>query len=114
MRYRNPKKENNLFSMIEHQQEVTRTVKGINKLNAVIDRRLFRGNFESLLGYDVRDPRGDRPPPFDAVLMLKILVLHKYYGLSNDEAKFQIMDRFSFIQFLGFQPGDNVPDAKTI
>jgi hypothetical protein len=46
MRYRNPKKENDLFSTIEHQQEVMRTVKGINKLNAVIDRRLFRGNFE--------------------------------------------------------------------
>ena len=91
-----------------------RTVKGINKLNAVIDWELFRVDLESLLGYDVRDPRRGGRPPFDAVLMLKVLVLQKYYGLSDDEAEFQIMDRFSFMQFLGLQPGDSVPDAKTI
>jgi hypothetical protein len=34
MKYRNPKKDNDLFSMIDHQQEVMCTVKGINKLNA--------------------------------------------------------------------------------
>ena len=86
MKYRNPKKDNDLFSMIEHQQEVMRAVKGINKLNAVIDWELFRGDLESLLGYDIRDPRRGRSPPFDAVLMLKVLVLQKYYGLSDDEA----------------------------
>lgn len=114
MKYRNPKKDNDLFRMIDHQQEVMRTVKGINKLNAVIDWELFREDLESLLGYDVRDPRRGGRPPFDAVLMLKVLVLQKYYGLSDDEAEFQIMDRFSFMQFLGLQPGDSVPDAKTI
>ena len=41
MKYRNPKKDNDLFSMIDHQQEVMRTVKGINKLNAVIDWSSF-------------------------------------------------------------------------
>ena len=86
MKYRNPKKDNDLFSMIEHQQEVMRAVKGINKLNAVIDWELFRGDLESLLGYDIRDPRRGGRPPFDAVLMLKVLVLQKYYGLSDDEA----------------------------
>lgn len=114
MKYRNPKKDNDLFSMIDHQQEVMRTVKGINKLNAVIDWELFREDLETLLGYDVRDPSKGGRPPFDAVLMVKVLVLQKYHGLSDDEAEFQIMDRFSFMQFLSLQPGDSVPDAKTI
>ena len=91
-----------------------RTVKGISKLNAVIDWELFRSDLESLLGYDVRDARRGGRPPFDAVLMLKVLVLQNYYGLSDDEAEFQTMDRFSFMQFLGLQPGDSVPDAKAI
>ncbi len=30
------------------------------------------------------------------------------------EAEFQIMDRFSLMQFFGLQPVDSVPDAKTI
>ena len=110
----NPKKANDLFSMINHQQEVMRTVKGINKLNAVIDWELFRVDLETLLGYDVRDLRKGGRPPFDVVLMLKVLVLQKYYALSDDEAEFQIMDRFTFMHFLDLQPSDSVPDAKTI
>ena len=53
-------------------------------------------------------------PPFDAVLMLKVLVLQKYYGLSDEETEFQIMDRFSFLQFLGLQTGNHVPVTSTI
>lgn len=114
MKYRDPKKESDLFSMIEHQQEVTGSVKGINQLNSVIDWEMFRPDLEALLGYDTRDARKGGRPPFDPVLMLKILVLQKYHGLSDDQTEFQIMDRFSFMQFLGLQPGDNVADAKTI
>jgi len=114
MRYRNPKKESGLFSMLDHQQTMFSTVKGINKLNGLIDWELFREELESLLGYDVRDPHRGGRPPFDPVLMLQVLVLQKYYGLSDDETEFQIMDRFSFMQFLGLQAGDSVPDAKTI
>ena len=39
--------------------------------------------------------------------MLKVLVLQKYYALSDDEAEFQIMNRLSFIQFIDLQPGDS-------
>jgi len=56
--------------MLDHQQEVMRTVKGINKLNAVIDWELFRTDLESLLGYDARDARKGGRPPFDPVLSL--------------------------------------------
>jgi hypothetical protein len=86
--------------MLDHQQEVMRTMKGINKLNAVIDWEFFRANLESLLGYDARDARKGGRPPFDSVLMLKVLVLQRYHGLSDDETEFQILDRFSFMQFL--------------
>jgi len=114
MKYRDPKKENDIFSMIEHQEAVLKTLKGINKLNAVIDWEIFREELEAILGYDNRDPRRGGRPPFDAVLMLKVLVLQKYYGLSDEETEFQIMDRFSFLQFLGLRAGDDVPDARTI
>ena len=100
--------------MIDHQQEVMRTVKSINKLNAVIDWELFRVDLETLLADDVRDQRKGGRPPFDVVLMLKVLVLQKYYSLSDDAAELQIMDRYSFMQFLDLLPGDSVPDAKTI
>ena len=37
-----------------------------------------------------------------------------YTANTIDIVHFQIEDRFSFMQFLGLQPGDSVPDEKTI
>ncbi len=58
--------------------------------------------------------KGGRPP-YDPVLMFKIMVLQVLYSLSDDQAEFQIMDRRTFGRFLGLlDAGDRVPDAKTI
>jgi IS5 family transposase len=46
--------------------------------------------------------------------MLKILILQSLYGLSDDATEYQILDRLSFMRFLGMEAGDAVPDAKTI
>ena len=48
-----------------------------------------------------RGPRnkGGRPP-FDPVLMFKILVLQALYSLSDEATEFQIKDRLSFQRFL--------------
>jgi len=52
--------------------------------------------------------------PFDVVLMFKILILQSLYNLSDDATEMQILDRLSFMRFLGLGIGDCVPDAKTI
>lgn len=57
--------------------------------------------------------KGGRPP-FDYVMMFKILVLKKYFGLSDDNTEYQILDRISFCRFLGIGLNDAVPDSKTI
>ena len=46
--------------------------------------------------------------------MFKILVLQALYGLSDDQAEFQIQDRLSFMRFLGLGLAERVPDARTI
>ncbi|XQC05063.1 transposase [Arcobacter cryaerophilus gv. pseudocryaerophilus] len=47
-------------------------------------------------------------------MMFKILILQKYYNLSDEQTEFQINDRTSFKQFLGLKIGDTIPDEKTI
>ena len=37
-------------------------------------------------------------PPFDRLMMFKILILQEYYGLSDDQIEFQLLDRLS-LQF---------------
>ena len=46
--------------------------------------------------------------------MFKVILLQKYYGLSEEETEFQILDRYSFQRFLGLDVGMNVPDKNTI
>lgn len=57
--------------------------------------------------------KGGRPP-FDALLMFKILVLQALYNLSDDQTEYQIRDRLSFMRFLGLDLHQRIPDAKTI
>ena len=82
------------------------------KLNRVINWEMFR----PLLAEATRKEKkgaGGRPP-FDCVLMFKVLVLQRIYNLSDDQTEYQINDRMSFMRFLGLGLDDKVPDAKTI
>ena len=112
--YRKLDKGGNLFSAIEHQQAVAKREIGILKLRNLIDWEDFRPLLEELCGYAGRDWSKGGQPPFDPVFMLKLLILQKYHGLSDDATEEQIGDRLSFLEFLGLRLGDDIPDAKTI
>jgi len=51
--------------------------------------------------YDNKSEKGGRPN-CDVILMFKILNLQQWYGLSDLEVERQMVDRISFISFLGF------------
>jgi IS5 family transposase len=72
----------------------------------------LRGILTKALRKEPSGPGGR--PPFDYVMMFKILILQKLYNISDDKTEYQIMDRLSFQRFLGLQLCDKVPDAKTI
>ena len=113
-RYRRTERGGGLFSAIEHEQAVAGKTTGILKLRDVIPWESFRPLLEELTGYATRDWTKGGKPPFDPVLMCKVLVLQKFHGLSDDATEEQIFDRTSFKNFLGLRIGDDIPDAKTI
>ncbi|MAS15152.1 MAG: IS5/IS1182 family transposase [Nitratireductor sp.] len=84
----------------------------LEKLSAVVPWEVFRKPLSKTLKRS-DGSKGGRPP-YDPVLMFKIMVLQALYSLSDDQAEFQIQDRLSFMRFLGLGLGDRVPDAKTI
>lgn len=112
--YRKPEKGGGLFCAIEHQQAVARQTNGILKLRDLILWENFRPLLEEISGYAGRDWSRGGQPPFDPLLMFKVLVLQKFHGLSDDATEEQIFDRTSFKSFLGLQIGDDIPDAKTL
>jgi transposase len=84
----------------------------LEKLNEYICWENFRGILTKALKKEAQGPGGR--PPFDYVMMFKILILQKLYNMSDDKTGFQINDRPGFRRFLAIQLCDTVPDAKTI
>ena len=83
-------------------------VKLLKEINWEQFRKILSGPFEK-----EEKGTGGRPP-FDYVMMFKIMVLQRYYNLSDEQMQFQILDRLSFMRFLGLTLSDSVPDEKTI
>jgi len=57
--------------------------------------------------------KGGRPP-FDHVLMLKVLILQAMNGLGDEATEYFMRDRLTWKRFLGLEIADTVPDANTI
>jgi IS5 family transposase len=83
------------------------------KLQAHVDFEIFRKPLEAHFELGKDRSQGGRPS-FDYLMMFKILILQRYYNLSDDSTEYAILDRLSFMRFLGLTISDTVPDAKTI
>ena len=84
----------------------------LEKLAGVVNFGGFRYRLEKSLNRSDRS-KGGRPP-YDSVLMFKILVLQALRSLSDDQVEFRIRDRLSFMRFLGLGMEDKVPGATTV
>lgn len=101
-----------LFDEEFRREELKKHKEPLKRLNSVVDWEMFRPVLERALHHEAKGAGGR--PAFDEVLMFKILVLQRVYGLSDEQAELQIMDRLSFQEFLGLRLADKVPDEKTI
>jgi transposase, IS5 family len=101
-----------LFDVDERLRRLSDIGDQLEAFAAVVDFEMFRPDLVAALNYS-DGSRGGRPP-FDPVMMFKILVIQAQNDLSDDRAEFLINDRLSFMRFLGLGLGDRVPDAKTI
>lgn len=84
----------------------------LRQLSDVIPWEHFRPTLNTIHKKERKSNAGAKP--YDVVMMFKILVIQSLYNLSDDAVEYQILDRISFMRFLGLSLGDRVPDAKTI
>ena len=64
----------------------------LEPISRLVDWEEFRKFFER-----VKNKVGR--PPYDPVLMVKVLVLQSWYGISDEELEYQVADRISFQKF---------------
>jgi IS5 family transposase len=88
-----------LFDFDERLAELSAKGDDLERLKSVVDFEMFRPALEAAV------PRADRSkggrPPFDAVLMFKVLILQAMHSLSDERTEYHINDRLSFMRFLG-------------
>lgn len=100
------------FDLSDRYEALSAAGDPLERLAGVVDFEVFRGPLIAALRRSVRG-KGGRPP-FDPVMMFKILVLQALYSLSDEATEFQIKDRLSFQRFLGLGLDGTVPDATTV
>ena len=101
-----------LFDVDERLKRLSDLGDQLLALAGAVDFEVFRPDLTKSLAYS-DGAQGGRPP-FDPVMMFKILVIQAANNLSDERAEFLINDRLSFMRFLGLSLSDRVPDARTI
>ena len=82
------------------------------RLNEIITWETFRPLLEQIHDKPRKSKAGRKP--IDVIVMFKLLVLQQLYNISDEELEYQVSDRLSFMQFLGFGLADDIPDATTV
>lgn len=104
-------KQLGMFDEEDRLRKLSRLGDSLERLN-VIDWTVFQPVIARAFEKERKSNAGR--PPYDHLMMFKILVLQRLYNISDDQTEYQINDRMSFMRFLGLTLGDTVPDAKTI
>src|SRR3981189_2196277 len=68
--------------------------------------------FERLLAVIPVSAKGE--PSFPALMMFKVMLLQRWYGLSDPAMEATLFDRLSFQRFAGLSLEDETPDHSTI
>lgn len=100
------------FDLEHHYERLSAAGDPLERLAEAVNFEAFRYRLEKALKRSDRS-KGGRPP-YDPVLMFKVLILQALYNLSDAQAEFMIKDRLSFLRFLGLGLDAAVPDATTI
>lgn len=105
--------ELSFFSLAERLARISGQGDPLERLNAVMDWKLFQPVLDQ--AFVPAQPKGPGGrPAYSKLLLCKILILQRLYQLSDEATQYQILDRLSFQRFLGLNLADPVPDQNTV
>lgn len=105
-------KQPGFFDFSDRQKKLLKTRDFLERVNRFVSWETFQPVVDAALNRKTGE-KGGRPA-YDVVLMFKVLVLQALYNLSDEQTEHQILDRLSFMRFLGLELHAPVPDARTI
>ena len=87
----------------------------LEAIDRLVPWESFRADIEAVVltpDEAKKSPAGRKP--FDAILMLRMLILQSLYNLSDEQVEYQVRDRLSFTRFLRLGIEDGIPDGTTL
>ena len=82
------------------------------KIDALIDWEVLRPGLTGLYKRELSNGGGQEP--FDALLMLKAILLGQWHSLSDTSLEQALCVRIDFLQFCGLSLSDKIPDETTL
>lgn len=104
-----PYGQQTVFDKLFRDKVVRKKTSILQEIGDYLDFEIFRPLLEGVF-----IDSGMGPCRYDVVLMWKIVILQKWFGLSDPGAEEQISDRLSFREFLGLSLNDDIPDETSI
>ncbi len=89
-------KQLGMFDEEDRLRKLSRLGDSLERLN-VIDWTMFQPVLARAFEKERKSNAGR--PPYDYLMMFKILVLQRLYNISDDQTEYQINDRMSFMRF---------------
>ncbi|WP_437560564.1 IS5 family transposase [Acidithiobacillus sulfuriphilus] len=104
--------KNDLLADEGYAQKVDAIGDPLQKIEAVVDFAALAQAVERIAPRP-EQPKGGRPP-YPTDVMVRVLVVKRLHGLSDEQTEFQLLDRRSFGRFCGLEHSRNIPDRTTI
>ncbi|MDE7538670.1 transposase, partial [Gluconobacter sphaericus] len=105
-------KQSGFFDVEERVARLSGLGDQLEAFSRTVDFEAFRPDLEKVLTYSDRI-KGGRPP-FDPVLMFRILVIQTLNNLSDERTEYLINGCLSCMCFLRLGLSERMPDARTV
>ena len=103
---------NDLFAGEKRAEKAEAFGDPLQKIAAIVDFRALADAVDRIAPRP-EQPKGGRPP-YPTEVMVRVLVVKRLHGLSDEQTEFQLLDRRSFQRFCGLEHTADIPDRTTI
>jgi transposase, IS5 family len=87
----------------------------LEMIDRVVPFESFRAEIEVAVLTPAKEKKSSAGrKPIDVIVMFRMLVLQSLYNLSDEQAEYQVRDRYSFTRFLRLGIEDRIPDGTTL
>ncbi len=104
--------QNDFLAGERHAEKATAIGDPLQRIGAIVDFAALAQKVERIAPR-TEQPKGGRPS-YPTEVMVRVLVVKRLHGLSDEQTEFPLLDRRSFQRFCGLEYSLHIPDRTKI